>query len=139
MKSPIFSLKIYKSESQEVINFCLKKFDLKDLFKLNDKFEGKKFYQNTLKKYLINKFLFKEMLNKEINNKLFFMKFNYVNLLQSNNISSISIIDVIKLKNSLDNFQLVFLSNPDSLKLDVYSNNEKIIEKIKKIDFEIKV
>ena len=139
MKSPIFSLKIYKSESQEVINFCLKKFDLKDIFKLNDKFEGKKFYQNTLNKYLINKFLLKEMLNMEINNKLFFMKFNYVNLLQSNNITSISIIDIVKLKNSLDNFQLVFLSNPDSLKLDVYSNDEKIIEKIKKIDFEIKV
>lgn len=50
MKSPIYSYKIYKIETNEVINFCLNKFDLKDVYKLNDKFEGRKFYQNTLKK-----------------------------------------------------------------------------------------
>tara|TARA_B100000886_G_scaffold338694_1_gene302150 strand:+ start:927 stop:1346 length:420 start_codon:yes stop_codon:yes gene_type:complete len=139
MKSPIYSYKIYKTETNEVINFCLNKFDLKDVYKLNDKFEGRKFYQNTLKKYLINKFLFKEILKNNIKNKFFFMKYNYINLLMSNNISSISIINIADLKKSLDNYQLVFLSNPDSLKLDVYSNDPLILQKIKKIDFEIKV
>ena len=67
------------------------------------------------------------------------MKYNYINLLMSNNISSISIINIADLKKSLDNYQLVFLSNPDSLKLDVYSNDPLILQKIKKIDFEIKV
>ena len=139
MKSPIYSYKIYKTETNEVINFCLNKFDLKDVYKLNDKFEGRKFYQNTLKKYLINKFLFKEILKNNIKNKFFFMKYNYINLLMSNNISSISIINIADLKKSLDNYQLVFLSNPDSLKLDIYSNDPLILQKIKKIDFEIKV
>lgn len=139
MKSPIYSYKIYKTETNEVINFCLNKFDLKDVYKLNDKFEGRKFYQNTLKKYLINKFLFKEILKNNIKNKLFFMKYNYINLLMSNNISCVSIINIADLKKSLDNYQLVFLSNPDSLKLDVYSNDPLILQKIKKIDFEIKV
>lgn len=139
MKSLRFSFKIYKSESTHVIDFCLNKFKLKDVYKLYDKFEGKTFYQNTLKRYLINKFLFKKILNKEIDNELFFIKYNYINLLNSNNINCILINDVTQLYNNLENYHLVFLSTPDSLKLDVFSNDNKIIEKIKKIDFDVEI
>jgi len=65
---PLISNSIYRTEFQEIESFCIKKLNVKDRFKLNDRYEGKQFLDNTLVNYLILKLLFEKILFKKINN-----------------------------------------------------------------------
>lgn len=127
---PLISNSIYRTEFQEIESFCIKKLNVKDRFKLNDRYEGKQFLDNTLVNYLILKLLFEKILFKKINNNSI-LDYNYKQVLSKINSSFIvtdNFLDIIKL---LPKNDIVFLVNKENLNIKLYSQNKDLLNELK--------
>tara|TARA_A100001011_G_C14159175_1_gene777461 strand:+ start:209 stop:628 length:420 start_codon:yes stop_codon:yes gene_type:complete len=132
MNIPIFTKSIYKSESLKVIDFCVKKFNLKDSFQLNDKFEGRQYLENLLVKYIINKMIFEDVFG---NDNIDFNKLvttNYNDIIESSGLSFKTVMDVLMVYDNLSKYDLILCVNINALKVNIYSKNENIISMLKK-------
>ena len=139
MKKPILSKTIYKSESLKITDFCLEKFNLKDPFQLNDKFEGRQFLENSLNNYMINKMLFEEVMGKYRVDLKKLVKVNYKKLFDKVGLSSITVSNVVEVENHIKNFDIVIFVSADSLRVYLYSDMENILESLKNIELDVKV
>ena len=139
MKKPILSKAIYKSDSLKVTNYCLEKFNLKDPFQLNDKFEGRQFLENLLNNYMINKMLFEEVMGKYRVDIKKLVKVNYKNLFDKVGLSSITLTNVVEVEYNTKKYDIVIFVNADSLRVSLYSDKENILESLKNIELNVKV
>ena len=136
MVKPYIYKSIYKTESLKILDFCIQKFKLKDAFELNDKFEGRSFYEKSLKNYIINKLLFEEVfkINKTEIGLLIGDGFKSKFKEQGYNLMVTDEFFNINDKNLKTN-DFIFLFNLDSLKVSLYSRDLSLIEDLKKLTF----
>lgn len=139
MKKPILSKTIYKSESSKITDFCLEKFNLKDPFQLNDKFEGRQFLENSLNNYMINKMLFEEVMGKYRVDLKKLVKVNYKKLFDKVGLSLITVSNFVEVENNIKNFDIVIFVSANSLRVYLYSDMENILESLKNIELDVKV
>ena len=139
MRKSILFKTIYRSESLKITDFCLEKFNLKDPFQLNDKFEGRKFLENSLKNYMINKMLFEEVLgNRKIKlEKL--IKFNNKKLFDKVGLSSITVSNIIEVENYIKKYDVVIFANADSLRVSLFSDKDNVLKSLNNIESYVKV
>lgn len=133
MKKPLIHLSIYKTESSKVTSYCVNKLGLKNIFELNDKFEGKSYLDKTLKNYLVNKLL-SRYLNpnfKPSTEKL--IKTDFSKFFKENKLDVLVTEDIVSVMNNNSNDVIIHV-NLDSLKVSLYSHDVQILNKLKKME-----
>jgi len=137
MVKPYLYKSIYKSESLKVLDFCIQKFKLKNAFELNDKFEGRSFYEKSLKNYIINKLLFEEVFKIHKTEIGLLIGDNFKSKLKTHGYDLMVTDELFNVNDvNLKTNDFIFLFNLDSLKVSLYSRNLSLIEDLKKITFD---
>ena len=138
MIKPCFHKSIYKTESLKVLDFCIQKFNLRDAFELNDKFEGRSFFEKSLKNYIINKLLFEEVfkINKTEIGFLIGDKFKSKFIELGYDVMITDQLFDVNDKN-LKTKDFIFLFNFDSLKASLYSRDLSLIDDLKELKFDL--
>jgi hypothetical protein len=126
MLNAIYSKKFTRNDINIVLEFCLKKLKLKSAFQLNDRFEGKQFYENKLKNYLISRFILEELLKykieKEELTKVIF--WNYKKYLLKSIKDVIVTDDIISVSKLLNENNIIIFTNISSMRVQLFSNLE---------------
>ena len=126
MLNAIYSKKFTRNDINIVLEFCLKKLKLKSSFQLNDRFEGKQFYENKLKNYLISRFILEELLKykieKEELTKVIF--WNYKKHLLKSIKDVIVTDDIISVSKLLNENNIIIFANITSMRVQLFSNLE---------------
>ena len=126
MNNPEYYKVFNKSEVQFVQDFCFKKLNVNSTFQLNDKFEGKQFYNNSLKKYMISKFLLTEVFEikgsdlKEEN----VINWDFNSYFSGQNIKLNITEEIFTIGKQLKLYDVIIFLNLEGLRIQLYSNKK---------------